>query len=312
MNNVSPADSAILSLKRRLPQVGYLPSFLSRAIRTTSNWPDILMVRLGLKESARAVFRDGGVVEGITPRDFRKYADAQRRRLAGLKTNPDGSVSFPHLGRTITLHGITAPISAFHIFFRGEYSRANAAGKSVVDIGANIGDTALYFLANGASRVLSFEPYPYAFRTARKNLEINGASGSAILVNAAVGGRPGHILLDPDAESYGRSAAASSKSGERVRMVTLKEIVDSYPVRDALLKLDCEGAEYEILLESDAGTLRTFSEIILEYHYGYSDISTHLEGCGFRVERISPPLEIENPNGDGPPMVMGLLLARRM
>ncbi|MEM3256177.1 MAG: FkbM family methyltransferase, partial [Thermoplasmatales archaeon] len=51
------------------------------------------------------------------------------------------------------------------------YSYLKVKDKIVIDIGAFIGDTAIYFAIKGARKVISLEPYPYIFNIARKNLQ---------------------------------------------------------------------------------------------------------------------------------------------
>ena len=48
------------------------------------------------------------------------------------------------------------------IFLDGEYERLPVEGKTVLDLGANIGDTLTYFMLRGASRVVGIEPFPQA------------------------------------------------------------------------------------------------------------------------------------------------------
>ena len=95
---------------------------------------------------------------------------------------------------------------------------------------------------------------------------------------------------------------------QKVTTISLDEVLESFP-RVRLLKLDCEGSEFPILLTSSK--LERIDEIILEYHEcippaydeidsmarisGYSaykviDLQTHLEACGFSV-MIYPTVE---------------------
>jgi len=55
-----------------------------------------------------------------------------------------------------------------------------------------------------------------------------------------------------------------------------------------LLKLDCEGAEYPILMNAPQTVLRRIHRIIMEYHdragcYTHTDLETFLIANGFRV-----------------------------
>jgi hypothetical protein len=55
-----------------------------------------------------------------------------------------------------------------------------------------------------------------------------------------------------------------------------------------LLKMDCEGAEYEILFAASDDTLRRIRRIVLEYHdwvvpFGHRDLARMLRERGFEV-----------------------------
>lgn len=45
-------------------------------------------------------------------------------------------------------------------FLEQPYGILDVKGRDVVDVGAYIGDTALYFRLKGAKRIYAFEPYP--------------------------------------------------------------------------------------------------------------------------------------------------------
>jgi len=143
----------------------------------------------------------------------------------------------------------------YSIFIRQEYKELGVRGRDVVDFGAFIGDTAVYFSKSGAKRVISMEKEPDSYAIAKDNIVLNDVKNVVLLNETA--------------------------SPER-----LDAIVEQYGLKGAALKLDVEGAEYDILLKSKDGTLRAFSEIMLEYHDGYLNIKRRLEGLGFRVRKI--------------------------
>jgi len=45
--------------------------------------------------------------------------------------------------------------------------------KIVIDIGASIAESALYFVLRGAKKILCFEPIPKVFAMAKENVELN-------------------------------------------------------------------------------------------------------------------------------------------
>jgi hypothetical protein len=56
----------------------------------------------------------------------------------------------------------------------------------------------------------------------------------------------------------------------------------------SLLKLDCEGCEYGLILDANRETLRRFKRIIIEYHNGYENLCNKLREAGFFVRHTVP------------------------
>lgn len=156
-------------------------------------------------------------------------------------------------------------------------------GREVLDIGAHVGDTALYFLAHGAKKVVAVEPHPAAYKEMIENIELNRARDKIIPINAAVGGSKGYTkipidisVLDAitmDALRYRREAA--SESYAEIPIVTLEDLI-GYLENPYMIKLDCEGCEWEILRRS-LESLKKFQVILMECHGGdYIDIVRRL------------------------------------
>ena len=56
------------------------------------------------------------------------------------------------------------------VFYKKDYDFLNVKNKIVIDIGTNIGDTAIYFVLMGAKKVIALEPDPKIFKYAKKIL----------------------------------------------------------------------------------------------------------------------------------------------
>ncbi|MFN7990613.1 MAG: FkbM family methyltransferase [Candidatus Micrarchaeia archaeon] len=170
-------------------------------------------------------------------------------------------------------------------------------GDLVIDIGAHIGAFSVFAASAGAT-VESFEPHPDNHRMLRANLRINGFA-SVKTHNAAVGGKEGRRrLFLPENESCCNSFFPQGKDlpSAEVDCTTLDKIVLGSGIRQVdLLKLDCEGAEYEILMSASDGALSRIRKISLEYHDGlvpgrdHRKLSSFLEEKGFEVT-LRPPL----------------------
>jgi hypothetical protein len=76
-------------------------------------------------------------------------------------------------------------------------------------------------------------------------------------------------------------------------MLTLEDILKQNNLQNGepnILKMDCEGCEYESILSATRDTIRSFSYIQIEYHGGYKDLKYKLEENGFTVTVSKPKL----------------------
>ena len=158
------------------------------------------------------------------------------------------------------------------IFGGEDYAfRSARAEPYVIDGGANIGVSVLWFKQrHPACRVVAFEPDPVSLGLLRHNIAANGLEGVTV-VEAALGGRDGEAdlwgdLAVPDSRGYsvvpewGRQSADSA--ARRVRTVSLRPWLDR-PCD--FLKLDIEGAEYDVLADV-ADRLHLVDALYVECH----------------------------------------------
>jgi FkbM family methyltransferase len=160
-------------------------------------------------------------------------------------------------------------------------------GWHVVDVGANIGVFSLWAERLGAD-VTAFEPEPRTFASLVENVAGRRISPrQAALVGDTA---PSVRLYLSQLDSTRHTAVGKEiESGEPLRdfvdvpTATLAEVVGS---GCDLLKLDCEGAEFEALLGADDDTLRRAQRIILEFHRiagSPEEIVDRLEVAGMSV-----------------------------
>jgi len=145
-------------------------------------------------------------------------------------------------------------------------------GRDVIDVGANTGDTALYFLLNGARKVIAVEPLPNVARCAEENVRLSGAADKVKVINAALSDEPVSVPCDYDVLSSRYFSTLSSSGPCKVPGVTLGDLLnmidDPY-----LLKMDCEGCEAQVILGPERERLRTFEHIIFETHPQITGVS---------------------------------------
>lgn len=178
---------------------------------------------------------------------------------------------------------VLAETYLYDIHFAG----ANLSGKVVVDAGAFVGDTALYFAQKGAE-VLAYEPDPENFRHLLRNVALNPQLSQRIrCFNTAVG-RSGTLHM-----SVGLGSGSGQYQGGgtplRVPCRSLREILSDIPGGEAfLLKADCKGSEFDIVRQPE---LSRFDRLAIEYSADLvgedlSELVRNIEASGHRVERI--------------------------
>ena len=164
-------------------------------------------------------------------------------------------------------------------------------GSVVVDIGANIGMFTMFAVRCGANAVYSYEPNRIAFDVMKKNVVENGLTGIVKPYQLAVAGGDAKVVYLPEVSSpYNRMSATSDGETNLVPVsaTSLGEIFEENHLASVdYLKLDCEGAEYSILLQCSDDVLRRVRRIRMELHSS-KEFSRHsvLERClqaGFEV-----------------------------
>jgi FkbM family methyltransferase len=213
----------------------------------------------------------------------------------------------------VELYGASSEGEILDIFFNRIYEFLPVQGNIVVDIGANIADSCIYFALKGATKIFAIEPYPRNYDIANKNIKVNGFTYTVSLKLSGCAGKRGDISIDPLYRSDHSSRLVEFEQGIKIPLVTLKDILDENKLWDEkkVLKMDCEGCEYDTILFSDCHTLRSFSHIQIEYHNGYQNLKEKLENCGFYVSVTIPLLARSSIMGQRRRYYVGQLYATR-
>jgi len=197
------------------------------------------------------------------------------------------------------MHGGTSNGDIKGIFVDNAYQWLPVKNKTVLDIGANIGDSAIYFALSGAAKIICLEPFAKNYELAEKNIKQNNFSNKISIRLAGCSGKRDYAIIDPEYESGGSSILKDFKKGIKVPLLTLEDILKECDVnlgRSIVLKMDCEGCEYDAILSANENTLQRFSHIMIEYHYGYKDLKEKLEKTGFEVSITRPTIYNYSPD----------------
>ncbi len=173
-------------------------------------------------------------------------------------------------------------ITVFVIFVREDYGKI-PPGSAVIDIGANIGIFSLYAASRNATQVFAYEPNSESYQYLVKNINANRLQETIIPQQLAVTSKDGETVKFPIKTSmYNAIITDESKTDyELVETVSLATVLNRAE-KIGLLKLDCEGAEYDILFNSDLTALARVETVRMEYHSGrIQEIAAALHPHGF-------------------------------
>jgi FkbM family methyltransferase len=275
---------------------------------TFSNW--YLIPLLEFKILARGLLhtRDDMIVEvsSKAPRStlhsarsafvVRKQLHSREESVQGHRTggSPTPCVTIDWKGTTLRFMADQLKLSEIYqvleeTFVQQQYKRLSVEAKTVLDVGAFLGDSAIYFALQGARRVIAFEPDRRSASIANENFVINRLEDRVELINAAVGGQSGTVFVDETGSPVGANQLRTSVSGKEIQVISLSDILRDHihPGESVAMKIDCEGCEYDLISSTPLTELARFDEIIMEYHHGTAPLRKTLTDAGFAVSILS-------------------------
>lgn len=167
---------------------------------------------------------------------------------------------------------------------------------TVLDIGANVGFFTIFSIFKlDNPRIISFEPMKRNFEVLQKNVAAVKDCHLTI-VNKAINDQKGELVLKFNSSQEITTSASlfDSQSGgdeEVVIATTLEEIFSAYNLSKVdILKLDCEGAEYNIFYNTPSHFFEKVNCITLETHKGKKEnennkaLASYIQSLGFTVD----------------------------
>ena len=211
--------------------IKYLPTMM----KTLKNWPVYLLYYLGIRKGGGAFLFRNGV------------------RLRDQEGTASGTIAV--------------------VFIRKHYG--SVVGKStVVDIGANIGTFSIYAASSDSGvRVFAYEPIRANYEVLLKNISENGFQSRVTAFNMGVASktekRTFYLSSSPEHSLF---VEAEQDAGVSVDCLSLNDVLERNKLSKVdLLKINAEGAEYEILYSTSRECFDKIDEIRLEYHEHQSE-----------------------------------------
>lgn len=146
-------------------------------------------------------------------------------------------------------------------------SNADVAGKTVIDIGANIGVFSILAAALGAKNILSVEPVRSTYETFNKNIKLSGFDTVIKTFKNVVSDVKDDVIKISLCNQSGHNSIYNVEdSYEEVSSITLSDLLSKTDDNDIFLKMDCEGSEFDIILGATDEEMNRISKIVLEVH----------------------------------------------
>ena len=177
------------------------------------------------------------------------------------------------------------------IFFRELTDMRLDDCKCIIDAGAHIGTFSLLAAKKYPNaKVHAIEASKDSFNLCAINIALNRLE-NAIAHRLAIGINEPTVTLHHDVGNWGHSAVSKlSSRSEQVPGCSLPRFLKDQEIETCdLMKLNCEGSEFPLILETPDDVLKRIKNILILYH---TDLWTHnsldelkqkLETCGYSM-----------------------------
>lgn len=169
-------------------------------------------------------------------------------------------------------------------------------GDTMIDIGAHVGMVSIYTaLQHPEINILAYEPVPETYEYLLRNIKANNATNITPHNLAVTGdGQPVRIAVNLQSNSGGSSAYVTTEPETILaQSTTLNRILQHHNIeRCRLLKLDAEGAEYDILTAAPINRI--------DYLRGEFHINEFLATLGHEPQKVLEHLIEAMPGWPGP------------
>lgn len=214
--------------------------------------------------------------------------------LSNIYVDSSGKINIEKGNITVTVGSEDEFINTIDVIMYEcyKYHLCSEKKQVVFDVGMNIGDATLYFaIKPEVEAVYGFEPFKKTFDNALKNINRLDTAKAIKAFNIGLSNREYVERLPYSNDmSCGQSTIPhvndqaisvyqdwqllhnENMQYEQIEVKKssdfIKNIMDSYSDVDYVLKLDCEGEEYNIFEDlSENGLMQRFTLIMLEWHY---------------------------------------------
>lgn len=205
-------------------------------------------------------------------------------------------------GLKLFLRSKTSDFSVFNdLWLGGVYDAPEIPWKNlrnVIDIGGHIGIFALYVAAQSKNaNVISYEPEPSNIDAFHKSIEASGLTDRVIVEPQGVAGEEGQLqmhVMPGRGEQNSIFRQTENSQPISVHVTTLAKAFEKHNIAHCdLLKVNCEGAEYDMFYGLSDEYFKRIDRIVMNYHLFSLDpkhrpdvLKSFLESKGFVVRKL--------------------------
>ena len=214
-----------------------------------------------------------------TPRTFTNWREIWRDMALGRRGRGPESLTFhTRSGMQISTPNVPgARVPVYEIFAEDCYRLEWFLGPlldrpiQVIDIGGHVGTFACRLTQlHPKATVLSCEPSATTAGYLRRNAGQNGVADRVTVFQRAVAATTGRAIFHDNGGGSGLNglAAAGHASGPETEVETIAfdEVVASAAAPVDVIKIDCEGGEYDLVLGSAPSSWESVQRVVIEFH----------------------------------------------
>jgi FkbM family methyltransferase len=178
-----------------------------------------------------------------------------------------------------------------------DYPKMHTDQPIIIDVGANAGLFSIRMKQlYPNSFIYCYEPFSSNYEQLKRNLEQSHFSGYELFVKGVGGTARKEKLFIHHKNSGGHSINQGLTDGNdyvEIELADIQSVLNNVAgKRCNLLKLDCEGAEYEIIKSLDEETAQRIESIIFENtpgQYELKELIKHLDSIGYQIGSHEDP-----------------------
>lgn len=226
--------------------------------------------------------------------------DLKHKRNATLRINGAGTIELSFDDIHFNIHAADEIYIIHEVFIKGVYNYSTNEDFLFIDIGMNIGSASLCFSNHSyCKKIIAFEPFEKTIQAAKNNLALNPRLAGKIEIRSTGLGYPARMLQVPYTEKHKgtvgiHGVAANENAPEENAALKISDVYNELKIfideknTRKVIKIDCEGAEYEIMERFDQmNCINSFDVYMIEWHiHGPQQIKDLLIKNDFAVHSI--------------------------